>query len=386
MYHALYEFGDQFSIDSGKYEILSSDPRKRDFRIEVGLMEEGRDGELELYGEPIQRVPDLVLQGGDREGERIWIEFKSWKFNKANSQSGPSYIVNGEINKDVFKFWNGQSTSSEAGYTANANRQHFLDYAASSDELEFEYWRDEGSKSLPWKPNKHHTWMQIWQDGEKARRTWRALEKKDGKYSLADKDDTTSRLRANSWIGTDGIVTTVPANFQKLQEFIAGVGPNLDTGMYEASLGHKKKEHNKNYRDKQVASNFTELLNSNIRPFNVPTFLALELGEASQEKVADLKKKILDSIGNGDFSKLQDAIERNNLTEQQVAEMRDLISSEIDELLGPLQYLLFDVPFLSDLEDAAADLVISEELEQRLQNGAAEIELPAEQFENSCEI
>jgi len=144
--------------------------------------------------------------------------------------------------------------------------------------------------------------------------------------------------------------------------------------------------HDEKYRDKQVASNFAELQNSNVRPFNVPTFLALELGEASPEKVADLKKELLDSIGDGDFSKLPDAIERNNLTETQVAEMRDLISSEIDELLGPLQYLLFDVPFLSDLEDAAADMVISEELEQRLQNGAAEIELPAEQFENSCEI
>jgi len=166
---------------------------------------------------------------------------------------------------------------------------------------------------------------------------------------------------------------------------LAGVSTNLDAGMYKASIGQEKSEHNSQYRDRQVSTDFAGLLNSNIRPFNVPTFIALELGEASKEKIANLKNEIQKSIGDGDFTKLQDAIERDALTKEQVEQMRDLISDEIDELLGPLQYLLFDIPFVSDVEDAIGDMLIGEELEESIQQAASKIELPSDTFEYSCE-
>ena len=65
--------------------------------------------------------------------------------------------------------------------------------------------------------------------------------------------------------------------------------------------------------------------------------------------------------------------------------MRELIDDEINVLLGPLQYLIFDIPFLSDVEDYIGDQLISEELEEKLRKTSTSIELDSENFENSCE-
>jgi hypothetical protein len=111
----------------------------------------------------------------------------------------------------------------------------------------------------------------------------------------------------------------------------------------------------------------------------------LELGEASKDKIADVKDKILKSIGDGDFTKLQDALERKEFSKAQVEQMRELIDDEINVLLGPLQYLIFDIPFLSDVEDYIGDQLISEELEEKLRKTSTSIELDSENFENSCE-
>jgi hypothetical protein len=68
-----------------------------------------------------------------------------------------------------------------------------------------------------------------------------------------------------------------------------------------------------------------------------------------------------------------------------VEQMRELIDDEINVLLGPLQYLIFDIPFLSDVEDYIGDQLISEELEEKLRKTSTGIELDSENFENSCE-
>jgi len=181
------------------------------------MEKKSNSSDLVLYREALQRKPDLVLEG-DGSGKRTWVEFKSWKYNRTSSSGGPVYLDGDDLNKKVFKQWNGVSTTKQTGYTASANHQHFLDFAASSNVLANEYWADQGADYQEWKPKKHTTWMQIWQDGEEGKRTWRALKKgTNDKYSLERK--TTTRYRATSWIGTDGIVTGVPIQFQALQHF-----------------------------------------------------------------------------------------------------------------------------------------------------------------------
>lgn len=82
---------------------------------------------------------------------------------------------------------------------------------------------------------------------------------------------------------------------------------------------------------------------------------------------------------------MQDALERKELSKAQVEQMRELIDDEINVLLGPLQYLIFDIPFISDVENYIGDKLIGKELEESLQRGSANIELSADNFENSCE-
>lgn len=53
-------------------------------------------------------------------------------------------------------------------------------------------------------------------------------------------------------------------------------------------------------------------------------------------------------------------------------------------MLGPLQYLLFDIPLISDLEDALGDAVSGEEFEAAREK-AANYELDEDIFETLCE-
>ena len=365
MYHALYEFGNLAGVSNpAQYEILLSDPRAGTNRIHVGLMEKKPGStDLALYNKFL-RKPDLVL-AGEGEGKRSWIEFKSWLYNPAALQKATH--------------WQGRKSESDCQYT-NANRQHFLDFAASQDALLDEYWVPAGRILEDIKPNKHRTWFQIWKGGA---REWRELKKdNNGKYYLNEQPIIRSVSRP--WIDSEDIVGTVDANFQKLQKFLAGVSRELKGGMYKTSIGFEKSEHNTEYRDKQVATNFAQLLESNIRPFNIKTFLALELGSQSDELVAKVKAEIYKAIGDGDFARLQKALDDNRLTEAQIEQLRERISDEINTYLGPLQYLLFDIPGLSYLEDKLADAVIGEELEAARKK-AVEYELPEDYFENACE-
>jgi len=64
--------------------------------------------------------------------------------------------------------------------------------------------------------------------------------------------------------------------------------------------------------------------------------------------------------------------------------MREEITETMEEILGPLSLLLVDIPLLSDLENAAADLILGDEVEA-LRESAANMELNESLFENVCE-
>ena len=72
------------------------------------------------------------------------------------------------------------------------------------------------------------------------------------------------------------------------------------------------------------------------------------------------------------------------MTKEQIDEMREEITEQMEEILGPVQYLLVDIPGLSQLEDAAGDLVFGGSVDE-LREKAANIELSESLFENACE-
>ena len=53
-------------------------------------------------------------------------------------------------------------------------------------------------------------------------------------------------------------------------------------------------------------------------------------------------------------------------------------------ILGPLEYLLFDIPLISDVENFFGDWIMGDELDS-LRKAAAELELDPDYFENACE-
>jgi hypothetical protein len=112
----------------------------------------------------------------------------------------------------------------------------------------------------------------------------------------------------------------------------------------------------------------------------VPNFIRNQ----SKTALADFKNKMLEAVGDGDFAKLKDAIEREEISLAQVEKMRELVSDEINTLLGPIQHLLFEIPLWSDFENYAADKLIGAELEKEMQSWA-QIDLPEDYSANSCE-
>ncbi len=91
-----------------------------------------------------------------------------------------------------------------------------------------------------------------------------------------------------------------------------------------------------------------------------------------------------EEFGNKEFAELESAIQNGEISEQQIEELQEKLTAIIEELLGPVQYLTVRIPLLSDAEDAAADLIIGEELDS-VRESIAERELPESWFENACE-
>jgi hypothetical protein len=370
-YHSLYEFGSALGIsDPNQYQILLSDPREGDDIIEVGLMT-NQGGKKKLYdGAPQQRKPDLVLFGSGRF-ERIWVETKSWRYNlerKYLNKNGK------DLNKSIFKPWDGVSQTKT--YTTMAHRQHFLDYAASQDALADAYWEKE--KFGAFKPVEHVTWVQVW---EKGARRWNALVKKGKKYEL-EKEETVRNV-ATPWISEKGIVKNTTPEFRALQRFLSEAPDGMNSYAFKTSIGYSLKEHEKRYVNKQVTTSFADLKQSTVRPFTLATFYALAAGEGA---VAIMQEKLQEQFGGGAYAEVQKAIKDGSLNKEQVEALRDRVMDDINEVLGPFEYLLVEIPGLSWLEDKAADAVLGDEVE-RLRDSMANLEVPFadELFENICE-
>ncbi len=138
----------------------------------------------------------------------------------------------------------------------------------------------------------------------------------------------------------------------------------------------------KNYTDRQVTTNFSEFANSDILPFTVQTFFATEVGE---QQARQLWKQMLEQFGNQEFAELKNALDNGGLTEEQIQALRDEITDKMLEFLGNWQYLLIDIPIVSDIEDAVGDLVLGDEAEE-LRQYAAELPINESMFENHCEM
>ena len=173
-------------------------------------------------------------------------------------------------------------------------------------------------------------------------------------------------------------------NFQNLRKFLTGVSSSLKASMYKTTIGEEKKDHKKNFVTPQVIKSFTGLRDSDIRPFTPLTFLALELGDESGKKAADMFKAIMSELGKGPFVELQEAINNKELSAAQVDALRDKLTAEMEALLGPWAWLLVDIPGLSWLENTVADWAVGDEAES-LRSAITEFDLPEEYFENLCE-
>lgn len=99
----------------------------------------------------------------------------------------------------------------------------------------------------------------------------------------------------------------------------------------------------------------------------------------------NIKSKLLQVLGEAPFSELQQAVEEGELSEEAVEQLRAEVEEQMLSLLGPLQWVLVDIPILSDLEDAAADWALGEELEE-VRDAVANLELPESVFEPVCEV
>jgi len=221
---------------------------------------------------------------------------------------------------------------------------------------------------------------------EKGKRSWRTLIKSGSGYKFST--NTITRNVATPWISNDGLIKSSELGkdkpFGQLQEFLAGISPDLKTSMYETTLGKEKEDHEKNFVEPQVSGSFSDLLNSDIRPFTPLTFLALELGDESGKKAADMFKGIMSELGKGPFVELQQAINNKELSVAQVDALRDKLTAEMEALLGPWAWLLVDIPGLSWLENTVADWAVGEQIESA-RSGLVEMELSSDFFENLCE-
>ena len=74
----------------------------------------------------------------------------------------------------------------------------------------------------------------------------------------------------------------------------------------------------------------------------------------------------------------------NQNTKEQIEELRDTLTEEMEAILGPWAWLLVEIPLLSWAENKVADWVLGEEVEA-LRKAVAEYEIPEDFFENICE-
>jgi len=375
-YHSLYEFGGQVGLDNpGRYRILLSDPRASADIVKVGLMTQSNAGETVLYdGAPHQRKPDLVLVG-DGSGARLWVETKSWRYGTDGNKK--KYLNSDGLTLDdgIFRNWDGVRKTKS--YTMAAQKQYFLDYAATRPSLREDFWNKQPS-FVQFKPSEHVTWFQVWKN---ERRTWKVLERDGNSYRLSKKK-TVTRNVANSWIDQSGVVRQTTPQFRALQRFLTRA-PNMQGDAFRTSIGYAMNEHSKKHADDQVSTDLSKIASSTIRPFNLQTFYVIEAGEGAAES---LRKTLIDEFGGGEFANLQKKIADGEFDEADIDELRESIVKEIESLLGPLKVLLVDIPGLSWLENKIADTILGDSVESARKT-VAEMEIPFgdDVLENLCE-
>lgn len=186
---------------------------------------------------------------------------------------------------------------------------------------------------------------------------------------------------AAPWISTKGVVSSVPKNFQALQHFLTEQPSGLSNDIFKDSTGTNISDYKTQHQKKQISKDIKSLANSTVAPFNLPTFFALEAGDSSKDK---LLERLYSEFGDQKFAEIRTAIDNNEFSEEQITELREEITEQMEELLGPLALLAIDIPLLSDLENAVADLALGDEVEA-LRESAANMELNESLFENVCE-
>ncbi|WP_157619272.1 hypothetical protein [Psychromonas aquimarina] len=392
-YHALFEFGGEVGLKKPEqYKILLADPREGKNRIFVEL-KHNVNGKIKTYenGRSL-RKPDLVLEGAG-EYNRTWIELKSWRYSNTTNKGKAFLNSKNTLNQSIFPLWDGKKRYAKEKtvlkeavplpYTTLAHRQHFLDYTASQNAL-MDYWENDEHEDTfgKFKPKQHKTWIQVWRPGV---RSWRPLKKKNGKYTIDKNDKNMHHINvATPWLDESdylkGVVKTTTPQFRALQKYLASLPTKISNSAYKQSIGESKSAHDSKYRDKQISSNFAELQRSNIVPFNLSTFFALHLGDGAGAKIEEL---LYNEFG-GQYAEIQKAIKEGSLTEEQLEKLREKLFDEVMAILGPLEYLLFDIPLISDIEDFFGDWIMGDELDS-LRQAAAELELDPDYFENACE-
>jgi hypothetical protein len=374
-YHSLFEFGSQAGLaNPERYEILLSDPRDSRFKIDVGLMTKNRSGNTVIYdGAPHNRKPDLVLEG-EGFGERIWVETKSWRYREDSKRK---YLDSDgrNLKRSIFRHWDGVNSFDD--YTISAHKQHFLDYAATRPNLYIDFWK--GKPYEGFKPTENVTWFQVWKS---EKRTWKVLERHGNSYRLS-KTETETRDVAKPWIDASGVVTATTPQFRALQRFMAKAPESMQANAFVTSIGYPASQHGKEYADRQETKDISELASSNIRPFNLPTFYAIEAGESAAET---LRSAVIDQFGRGEFAELQKKFAAGELDEATIEELRENITDQVESLLGPVELLLIEVPGLSWLENKAADLLLGDSVEAARET-VAELKIPLGDviLENVCE-
>jgi hypothetical protein len=364
-YHAMYEFG-----LGDMYEIILADPREGVNKVEVGLMTEetGYKDPVHVTGSPQQRAPDLVLHGAG-EGDRYWIELKSWRYN--------DYLgANHKLKTQSFPRWNGMAKSTNLKYTQNAHRQHFLDYAATKDELLDDYWGKKYSEDQLnlFKPGKHRTWVQIWEAGA---RYWRDFEKNaQGRWELKKKQKTLNV--ATPWISAKTFPAANTPQFRALQKYLTSAPSNPRSGVFKTTLGYAISEHEKKYQEPNVSANAADFYTSTVAPFNLTSLIVIEAGQSAADTIKD---RLWAEFEETEMSELY---KNGSFTQGQVEQMRENITEQMLTLLGPFEYLMVRIPLLSYLEDKVGDLVLGEKAEE-IQKFVSEFKLPEFMFEAYCE-
>ena len=118
----------------------------------------------------------------------------------------------------------------------------------------------------------------------------------------------------------------------------------------------------------------TAYSNVKVRPFTVANFFAIMSEKIGKDKIFDeLKKK----FGNSDVFELFEEVQKENLSPEEILEMREKIQDEMLKILGPLGIIIDINDYIPTkwIEDRIGDYLLGDNIEE-LRQYAAQYELP----------